>query len=612
MKLPIVPVSALAMAALLGCGPARKSESTLDPKPPLPEIDAGVIASSLVEPDPIPTEITTTRRAPMDANAPSARSPLLDIMAEENRQWATTLAAKPEAERAYYIAYQIEDQRNVVIEADGGALITDSDETDRYLDVDVRVGSPMMDNTHQINDPKGHNQTLSRQNFAPFGDDKQAIQTALWLETDRRYREAVVQYGYVLLDKASQKKAQLEPDFVHEPKETFVQPIATLDFDKAKWVAAVRDCSKKALRGVATRATCSVAFRLNTMYIVNSEGTQLQMSWPTALLAVSVGVKADDGSPLSRLEQRFAATPDQLPDQAEIAKMITKVTSELDALHKAPVVDPYVGPAILEGRAAGVFFHEIFGHRIEGHRQKDKDSGRTFSSKVGEQIMPSWMTVYDDPTLTSINGIYLNGFYHFDDEGVRAQRADLVDNGVLVGFDMGRNPIKGFPKSNGHGRKQLGQQAVSRQGNLVVQAAKTVEDAKLYQELLAEVKAQGKPFGMVFTDISGGFTNTDTFLPQSFKVKPTMAYRLYPDGHKELVRGIDIVGTPLTALGSIVLAGRTVQTFNGTCGAESGWVPVSATAPSLLVKQLEVEREPQPPDISQVLPPPPSIRGGAR
>ena len=614
MRLPLSPETRIAIAVLLAatlsCGPKQKTDTNVEPPPVA--ADAGVEpAEAGIKAEPIPTQVTSSRVEPMAGHTPRAASPLLAVMASENKRWIDVLATKPAAERAYFLGYQIHDRRIVVIEADGGALITDNDETDRFLDVEVRVGSPAMDNRHQIHDPKGHNHTLNRQNYAPFGSDDQAIRTALWLETDRRYRESAVQYGYVVLDETSAKSKQTAPDFVHEPAEVFIQPVAQLTFDKSYWVDTVRNCSKKALKGMATRATCSVLFELNTMYMVNSEGSRIQMSWPTTRIAVSVGVKADDGAPLSRLEQRFAPTPDLLPGKDEIARMIDKVTGELDALHKAPVVDPYVGPAILEGRAAGVFFHEVFGHRIEGHRQKDKTSGRTFSTKVGERIMPEWMKVYDDPTLTVINNIYLNGFYHYDDEAVRARRVDLVTDGVLKGFVLGRNPIDGFAQSNGHGRKQLGQEAVSRQGNMVVEAAQTVEDAKLYEQLIAEVKAQGKKYGMVFTDISGGFTNTSSFAPQSFKVHPTMAYRVYPDGRKELVRGIDIVGTPLTALGSIILAGRTVQTFNGTCGAESGWVPVSATAPSLLIKQIEVERVPQPRDISQVLPPPPSI-GGSR
>ena len=293
--------------------------------------------------------------------------------------------------------------------------------------------------------------------------------------------------------------------------------------------------------------------------------------------------------------------------------MIAEVTGDLDALTAAPLAGPYVGPAILEGRAAGVFFHEVFGHRIEGHRQKDESSGQTFSSYVGKQIMPEWLSVYDDPTIAVLNGIQVNGFYRFDDEGVAARRVPLVTDGTLVGFLLGRNPILGFPTSNGHGRKAPGLPAVARQGNLVVEAARSVERADLEKMLIAELDRQCtelkqcRDYGMIFTDISGGFTNTSAFAPQAFKVNPVMAFRLYKDGRRELVRGIDIGGTPLAALQSIRAASREIETFNGVCGAESGWVPVSASAPSLLVEKLEIESSFTPQDRPPILAPP-SIR----
>ncbi len=615
---------ALAVALVFALPACPKS-----PGPPkgkdLPKLnpDAGV---KKVKPDDlalpkVPAAVALNHVKPMDGHDPSAKSPLLGYMAQENARWMAGLRAKRLP--AYYLAYEVIDSRRVILEAEGGAVVTDSDETDRYMDVEVRVGSPRLDNRRPLNNPQQDQvkQTMLRRTRAPLGTDKLAIQNAFWIETDRRFREAVLQYKMVRVDQNIARSKTNEADFVMEKKEVYIQKPATLKYDKKLWIRRMRACSKaaqmwrnsKGNRGVATRASCRVDFELTTKYFVNSEGSQLQMSWTTSRIVVSVGVKAQDGMPLGRSEQRFARTPGKLPGAKTIAKMIDTVSRDLTALHDAPVVDPYVGPAILEGRAAGVFFHEVFGHRIEGHRQKGNISGRTFSTFVGKLIMPKWIKVYDDPTVNTLNGTTLNGFYRFDDEGVRAQRATLVDNGILRGFVMGRNPIKGFAKSNGHGRKSPGRESVSRQGNLVVEAARSVPNKKLYAQLIAEVKRQKKPFGMVFTDISGGFTNTSRFAPQAFKVNPVMAYRVYPSGKKELVRGVDIVGTPLAALGSIMSASRKVETFNGMCGAESGWVPVSASAPSLLLRQLEVERGFKPNNRSPILSPPSSVRsGGAR
>ena len=549
-----------AVGALAGC-PGGGQTGTTPPPPPPPLTDPPVALAD------IPTRVELTNSEPTADASPSSRSPLLDVMVNENQRWMASLAKQPDP--AYYLAYQIAEQRVVSLDAEGGAMTGDADEIDRILDVELRVGAPELDTTRPLSDdPNGLNEPLARRAIVPFGAD---------------------------------------PDFSAAPAEVYIGAPATLTFDKAAWVARLKRCSERALRGAATRGSCGALFQLNTVWLVNSEGSQIQMSWTSAQLSVSVGVKADDGEGLSRLEQAFGRSPTDLPDDAAIDKMIETVTKDLDALHAAPLADPYVGPAILEGRAAGVFFHEVFGHRIEGHRQKDNTSGKTFSSYVGKDIMPTWLSVFDDPTATTLNGLQLNGFYRFDDEAVRAQRAPLVDHGKLVGFLMGRNPIAAGPRSNGHGRKQPGLDPVARQGNLVVTAEKTVERADLEKMLIAEIKSQGRPYGMVFTDISGGFTNTSAFTPQAFKVNPVMAYRLYPDGKRELVRGIDISGTPLVALQSIRAASREVETFNGVCGAESGWVPVSASAPSLLLERLEIEKSFTPADRPPLLAPP-SIR----
>lgn len=582
-------------------GGAGDKHPTKPVPPPLPGNVAAVDLPS------IPAKIEVTTSAPTDANAPDKKSPILDVMKAETQREMEAFAKT--SEPAYYLGYQMVEQRIVSLEAEGGALVTDQDDIARNLDVDVRVGSPQLDNTHPLaDDTNGLNAPLTRRGDVPFGDDKEALSHALWIETDRRYHEAVSALSYVKQDQQTlQKVKKADPDFSHEPVETHIEAPQKLEFDKAQWVDRLKRCSAKALKGQATRGTCGVVFQRNTSYFVNSEGSVIQTSWTNAQLSVSVGVKADDGMNLSRLEQRFGVKPSDLPGDGEVDKMIKTVTDDLDALHDAPLAEPYVGPAILQGRASGVFFHEVFGHRIEGHRQKDTTSGQTFASYVGRDIAPEWLSVYDDPQIETLNGIQVNGFYRYDDEGVRAHKAPLIDHGKLVGFDMGRNPIAGFPHSNGHGRRSPGLPPVARQGNLVVEAAKSVEYTELEKMLIEEVKKQHRPYGMIFTDISGGFTNTSAFAPQAFKVNPVMAYRLYPDGHKELVRGIDISGTPLVALQSIRAASREIETFNGVCGAESGWVPVSASAPSLLLEKLEIEKGFVPPDRPPILNPP-SIR----
>jgi len=224
---------------------------------------------------------------------------------------------------------------------------------------------------------------------------------------------------------------------------------------------------------------------------------------------------------------------------------------------------------------------------------------------VDQQILPSFISIVDDPTMKKLGNEDLLGYYQYDDEGVIAQRVTLVDHGVLKNFEMSRSPLIGFPHSNGHGRRQIGATPVSRQGNLIVESDKTVSNAQLRAKLIELIKQQNKPFGLLIDDIAGGFTFTGRAQPQAFQVEPLVVYKVFADGRPdELVRGVNIVGTPLAALTKIVATGNTTEVFNGYCGAESGYVPVSASAPAILTSELEVQKSQTSTDRPPILPPP--------
>jgi predicted Zn-dependent protease len=224
---------------------------------------------------------------------------------------------------------------------------------------------------------------------------------------------------------------------------------------------------------------------------------------------------------------------------------------------------------------------------------------------VGQAVLPEFLSVEDDPTLPALDGVELSGTYSYDEEGSKSQRVELISNGILKQFLMSRMPVKGFQHTNGHGRAQDGLMPVARQGNLIVRSRKTIADEKLRQALIDEVKKQGKPFGLYFEDIAGGFTLTLRNMPQAFQVMPLMVWKVYPDGRPdELVRGVDIIGTPLNALNRIILTGQKIDVFNGECGAESGSVPVAAAAPAMLFSEIEVQKMAQGHERPPVLPPP--------
>ena len=273
-------------------------------------------------------------------------------------------------------------------------------------------------------------------------------------------------------------------------------------------------------------------------------------------------------------------------------------------LREAPVVEPYTGPAILSGTASGVFFHEILGHRVEGHRQKLEDEGQTFKKMRNERVLPESFSVFFDPTQKRLGSFDLVGSYRYDNQGMAGRRVAVIDKGVLRNFLMSRTPIDGFPSSNGHGRKQMGFKPVARQSNLIVHVENPLTSRELKARLIAAIEAEGKPFGLRFAEIQGGFTITGRTIPNSFNVTPLLVYRVYPDGREELVRGVDLIGTPLTTFSRIVAGDDQIAVFNGTCGAESGGVPVAAASPAILVSQIEVQKKSKSQERPPLLPAP--------
>jgi predicted Zn-dependent protease len=537
----------------------------------------------------------------------------LNALAAELRRGMTALMAKGKP-APYFIENEVYDKDDVTISASQGVLVQSTGRRSRILDTDVRVGDYKLDSTHIIRSSEfdfssvlgGHPAAVPLEDA---GDpDGAALRTVAWNEVDRRYKDAAERYVKILTNRTL-KVAEEDPsdDFSREKAAVYLGPRAEIAVDRPAWEARIRDLSAR-FKGKADILDSQVTLQVvsGTRWVVDTEGTLVQTGRNYVRVFAEANARADDGMELERYETFDAASFDKLASAAEMNRAIDSMITDLEALRRAPLADPFIGPAILEGRAAGVFFHEIFGHRVEGHRQKNDEEGQTFAKKVGEPIMPSFISVYDDPTLARIGDVDLNGFYRFDDEGVVAQRANLVEGGVLKGFLLSRSPTRGFRQSNGHGRRQEGRTVVSRQGNLVVEPKVAVPVAELRRRLVEEAKRQGKPYGLLFRDISGGFTNTARGGPQAFKVLPIIVYRVWADGRPdELVRGVDLVGTPLSALSRIMAAADDYQTFNGYCGAESGFVPVSATSPSLLVQQIEIERRDKGSDKPPILAAPP-------
>ena len=503
--------------------------------------------------------------------------------------------ARPDADKQlppYFLSYSVSDASEMAIRAQYGALVDSSSSHERVADVQVRMGDPRLDNTHGT-----HRGSAVNSLQLPLTNDREALERTLWLATNAGYGNALDNYLRVKTEaEVRAREEDTSPDFSHEAAQTYVgKPAPAVNVDRAAWEKRVSALSTifREFPDVYQNVVMLTA-QNETDYFVSSEGSRVVTPHMSARVVVFAATRAEDGMDLFRAQTFEAETVEGLPAQAELAAAMRELGKSLEALRKAPVTEPFDGPAILSGRAAAVFFHEVLGHRLEGQRQRGDEEGQTFTKEVGKEVLPTFLSVADDPTITTFGKTWLSGSYAYDDEGEKARRVNLIDDGVLKTFLMSRLPIANFDASNGHGRAQTGHVPTGRQGNLIVTSTKSEPESELRKQLIDEAKKQGKAYGLYFEDISSGFAVTTRSSPQAFSVVPLVVWRVYVDGRPdELVRGVSIVGTPLAAMKRILATGDKSEVFNGECGAESGTIPVSAVAPAMLVSEMETQKQEQ-------------------
>ena len=557
--------------------------------------------------------VIATQPDPAEAQA-SDDVLLRSLNAELERSWEAL--GQVEGPPLYFLAYEARDRRSYSLNSELGAIMYDGDGHHRSLDVDVRVGRAQLDNTHQIKGRSGrYEYPTSRYTEIAVEADEASLRADIWRRTDETFKDAQNRYTKVETNKAvTATEEDTSDDFSVGEAHEFYETVELPPVERELWRKRLRTLSR-AMKpySYVFNSHVNLSVEAENRYIVNSEGTRVVTGNIFVRLSFGLTSQTADGMGLQRQRSYDADRLQDLPAEDIILQDIERAAAQLQDLLAAPLVEPYTGPAIFRNRATGVFFHEILGHRLEGHRQKLETEGQTFTKMVGKEVVARFISVYDDPTLSHFGDQFLRGFYRFDDEGVPSIRTTLVEDGVLQGFLMSRSPIANFPKSNGHGRRSSGRYIVARMGNTIIEASQTVPYARLREMLIEEIRRQDKPYGLIFDDISGGFTSTGRGGTQSFKVIPHLVYRVFPDGRPdETVRGVDIVGTPLTSFSKIIAAADDDDVFNGTCGAESGWVPVSAVAPSVLVSEIEIEKRAKSSEQPPILPTPHHDAGGGR
>lgn len=536
---------------------------------------------------------------------------LLGLLKEELAQQMKEL--KDEEFPPYHMNYRVIDVTSSVVSASFGALMNSQQYRSRTLVPQIRLGDEKLDNFrfNQMGAAMSRYQGPSVARL-PLDEEnnEDAVRQAIWDEVNNRYKFAVDMYQKTKAESSVNVEEEDKAPYFSEAKvEKYYEaplPAEKMTIDMDRWAARMKEISAvfKNQPGIM-KGDAIMIYTVERRYFVNNEGTEVVQNLPYARIMVFGETKADDGMELPLNLSYFAYDPADLPANDKIIADAKEMVKTLEALRVAPVVDPYTGPALLSGPASGVFFHEIFGHRIEGQRMKSENDGQTFKKMVGQLVLPADMHVYDDPTLRKYAGEDLNGFYKYDDQGVKAERVDVVVNGKLNDFLMTRTPIDGHPRTNGHARASDGFDPVSRQSNLVIETSNPKTPEELRQLLIEEVKKQGKEYGYFFKEVTSGFTFTGKGATNSFNVTPLEVYKVFADGRPDqLVRGVDLIGTPLSMFSNIIYAGNDARVFTGMCGAESGSIPVTAISPTILVNKVETQRKAKSQDILPILPAP--------
>ena len=427
--------------------------------------------------------------------------PLVKAMREELNYNLEQLKQNPVP--AYHMSIRLNDTYQAQVSSNFGISIVTEDRS-RVLTPQVRVGSPEVDNF------KFESQTRNRNSYSsstqgvrvPFTDGAiMAVRQGIWSETMNRYSIAVNNYN----DALSQMRTNADnedkaPCFSDAPVEQYYEqplPQSAYTFDRKYWeermdrISSVfKECPQ------LEQGTANIVYTVERIYVLTSDGSTVVQNRRNVRLMLNAVIRATDGMTCPLYKDWFSYSLDDLPTDEVLIETAKDLIQRLLALREAPIAEPYAGPAIMSGSASGVFFHEIFGHRLEAHRMKS--GGQTFKKLVGQLVLPESFQVYDDPTLDYYAGTSLYGHYDYDDEGVKAERVQAVKDGVLTNFLVDRTPIDGFYKSNGHGRAAAGYDAVSRQSNLLIETTNPYTDEQLRQMLIKAVKEEKKEYGYYF------------------------------------------------------------------------------------------------------------------
>jgi TldD protein len=518
--------------------------------------------------------------------SPSADDPVLRAMLTEMQRSKSQLKLA-DVQAPYYVEYRLMDVDQYMAEAAFGAVRTSLRTRVRMLRIVVRVGDYKQDSYY------GPGQGVV--DVGPLDDDETGLRHQLWLGTDRAYKAASEAFTAKQAELKKFSVDQQVDDFAHASPVQLVAPLARLDFSPEPWLATLQEASGLYKSDPQVQSlNASLRFTATNRYLVSSEGTVVRTGDSFYLLYIGGYTQATDGMRLDRSHGYQVRQIKDLPAKTEVLTRTRELIGSLKQLREAPVSEEeYRGPVLLSADAAAGVVSELVGPNLLGNRPLLGQNARTtgdWANNYKSRVLPDFLSVVDDPTLSSFAGHTLLGNYDVDDEGVKASRVSLIEKGQLVSYLVGREPIRDFPNSNGHGRASVAGPPSSSLGNLIVQSSDPVSSDELKKKLIEACKQRNLPYGYF----------VETLGP---RLTPRLLYRVsVQDGHEELVRGAVFGDLDTRALrNDIVAAGKEVDSEDRVDP-----IPQSVVSPALLFDELEVKRG----DVAkQKLPeyPPPAI-----